>query len=218
MSQGSGHAALMDRVYRNQRHIYDLTRRPYLLGRDQLIATLTPPPGGSVLEVGCGTGRNLIAVAERYPDAALYGVDISEAMLAQARAAAARAGLGGHVALARADATDFDPATLFRRGRFNRIFFSYTLSMIPDWRGALTHAASMLEPGGVLHVVDFGDQTGLPSWFRTGLRRWLRAFHVEPRDALSGALDQIAADHGATAQHAQLFRGYARSSTLSVPG
>ena len=33
----SGHAALMDGVYRHQRHIYDLTRKFYLLGRDRLI-------------------------------------------------------------------------------------------------------------------------------------------------------------------------------------
>ena len=40
----------MDRMYRRQRHIYDLTRKFYLLGRDELIAGLKPPPGGAVLE------------------------------------------------------------------------------------------------------------------------------------------------------------------------
>ncbi len=58
---------LMDRVYRHQRHVYDLTRKHYLLGRDHLIDRLEPPAGGHVLELGCGTGRNLIAAAKRYP-------------------------------------------------------------------------------------------------------------------------------------------------------
>ena len=49
----------MNRMYRRQRHIYDGTRRYYLLGRDPLIAKLKPEAGANVLEVGCGTGRNL---------------------------------------------------------------------------------------------------------------------------------------------------------------
>ena len=49
----------MNRMYRRQRHIYDGTRRYYLLGRDRLISGLKPAPGASVLEIGCGTGRNL---------------------------------------------------------------------------------------------------------------------------------------------------------------
>jgi S-adenosylmethionine-diacylgycerolhomoserine-N-methlytransferase len=49
----------MDRLYRRQRHFYDLTRKHYLLGRDQLIEGLGPPSGSRVLEIGCGTARNL---------------------------------------------------------------------------------------------------------------------------------------------------------------
>ena len=54
------HAALMDRVYRRQRHIYDFTRKYYLFGRDRLIDAMQPKPGARILEVGCGTARNLI--------------------------------------------------------------------------------------------------------------------------------------------------------------
>ena len=69
MAKGEGHAALMDGVYRGQRHIYDLTRKYYLLGRDRMIDELQPPVGGHVLEIGCGTGRNLIAAARCWPGA-----------------------------------------------------------------------------------------------------------------------------------------------------
>ena len=61
----TAHAAQMDAIYAGQRHIYDATRKYYLLGRDRLIADLAPPPGGRVVEVGCGTGRNLILAARR---------------------------------------------------------------------------------------------------------------------------------------------------------
>ena len=37
------HASLMDAVYRHQRHVYDVTRKFYLLGRDHLIGELQPP-------------------------------------------------------------------------------------------------------------------------------------------------------------------------------
>ena len=61
----------MDAIYRYQRYIYDATRKYYLLGRDRMLDELAPPPGGSVLEIGCGTGRNLICAARRYPRCAL---------------------------------------------------------------------------------------------------------------------------------------------------
>ena len=86
VSRLSEAAGLMDRMYRRQRHIYDLTRKFYLLGRDQLIDTLAPPAGARLLEIGCGTGRNLIRAARAYPDVRAYGIDISEEMLSTARA------------------------------------------------------------------------------------------------------------------------------------
>ena len=78
------HGQLMNAVYRNQRYIYDITRKYYLLGRDRLIETLAPPQGGRVLEVACGTGRNLVAIGRHYPEARLFGFDISTEMLTTA--------------------------------------------------------------------------------------------------------------------------------------
>ena len=82
----------MDRLYRHQRHLYDLTRKYYLPGRDRLIAGLAPPPGGRVLEVGCGTARNLIRAARLWPQARLHGLDVSHEMLRTARGRVERAG------------------------------------------------------------------------------------------------------------------------------
>src|SRR5258708_39824459 len=74
----------MNRMYRRQRHIYDGTRRYYLLGRDQLISRLQPDAGTSVLEIGCGTGRNLVLASRLYPNARLFGIDVSTEMLSSA--------------------------------------------------------------------------------------------------------------------------------------
>jgi S-adenosylmethionine-diacylgycerolhomoserine-N-methlytransferase len=206
---------LMDRVYRHQRHIYDATRKYFLLGRDHLIARLDPPAGGHVLELGCGTGRNLVAAARRYPHARLHGVDISGAMLETARSNITRAGLNDRIRLAQGDATRLDPA-LFGLQHFDRVFFSYSLSMIPPWRQALAHGADLLAPGGRLSLVDFGQQDGLPSWSRTLLFAWLRRFQVHPPADLADAVASTATDLNAHRAFARLYRGYACYAEISL--
>ena len=199
----------MDAIYRYQRYIYDLTRKYYLLGRDRLIGELAPPDGGSVLEVACGTGRNLISAARRYRGARFYGFDISSAMLDTARLSIGRAGLDGRIQIAHGDATAFDAKTMFGVATFDRVFISYALSMIPPWRGALQQALAALAPGGQLFIVDFGNQARLPRWFKRGLRRWLAQFSVTPRDDLATELDKIAAMPGYKVKRTPLYRGYA---------
>lgn len=208
-TSGVSAAQHMDAIYRYQRYVYDATRKFYLLGRDRLIGELAPPPGGRVLEVACGTGRNLIAAAQRYPGARFYGFDISTAMLDTARGQVRKAGLDGRIRVTNGDATDFSGERLFGVAAFDRIFISYALSMIPPWRAALQQALLALAPGGRLLIVDFGTQSKLPRWCKHGLRRWLAQFSVEPRDALAVELGRIAALPGFTVRHAQIYRGYA---------
>ena len=202
-------AALMDRMYRRQRHIYDLSRKFYLLGRDEAIGRLRPAPGDRMLEIGCGTGRNLVKLARAYPEARLFGLDVSREMLATAAASTARAGVASRIVLAQADATAFDPQALFGCSGFERVMISYALSMIPPWREALAHALDVLAPGGSLEIVDFGDCARLPRPFVAGLRRWLAKFDVSPHDDLAGALAALAAERGMTCEIESRFRGYA---------
>lgn len=203
------HADLMDGIYRRQRLIYDVTRKYYLFGRDHLIAGLRVPREGTVLEVACGTGRNLRRIGKTYPGAHLYGLDISSEMLTSARAT-----LGADAQLAQADACTFDGQKTFGRPLFDRIVLSYAISMIPDWTQAIETAARHLAPGGSLHIVDFGDQAELPRLFRRGLRAWLSKFHVSPRDDLSGHLARIAEATGTSATTQPLYRRYAVYAVL----
>ncbi|MDR3373534.1 MAG: class I SAM-dependent methyltransferase [Ancalomicrobiaceae bacterium] len=207
-------AAAMDRMYRYTRHIYDLTRKPYLLGRDRLIERLDLDAGGSVLEMGCGTGRNLIALARRYPKAELYGFDISEEMLKTARANVARAGLSDRIRLVQGDATGFDAEAAFGIARFDRVYYSYALSMIPPWRQALGHGLTLTATGGLYGVVDFGFCEGLPSIARACLHGWLKLFHVQPRAALEAELAALAAEHGRGLIFERPFGGYAQLAVL----
>ncbi|MDJ0946508.1 MAG: class I SAM-dependent methyltransferase [Kiloniellales bacterium] len=198
----------MDRLYRVQRHVYDISRKYYLIGRDRMIAELAPPPGGRVLEIGCGTGRNLVAAAKRYPEAHFFGLDISREMLRSAESAVRRAGVSDRVTLIEGDATLFDPLASLGISSFDRVFASYSLSMIPPWTHALRHALALTAPGGALSVVEFGLCEGWPDWCRRTLYAWLAKFRVSPRETLMPVMTAAAAEVGATPKAMPLWRGY----------
>ena len=200
------HAARMDGMYRYQRHIYDLTRKYYLFGRDRMIARLDVPRDGTLLEVGCGTGRNLLLAHRIYPTARLHGLDISAEMLVSAKANFR--GKPVQPTLQVADATAFTPA-VFSRDGFDRIMISYALSMIPDWEKAIDAALAALKPGGSLHIVDFGQQERLPRWFRRMLQAWLLRFHVTPQATLRDVLADKADTAGGRLEFEPIGRGYA---------
>ncbi|PDT47087.1 class I SAM-dependent methyltransferase [Sinorhizobium fredii] len=206
-SAANSHAKLMDRMYRYQRYIYDSTRKYYLFGRDTLIRELSVPSGGSVLEVGCGTGRNLAMIGDLYPDARLFGLDISAEMLATAKAKLRRLGRTD-ANLRIADATNFTAASFGENG-FDRIVISYALSMIPDWQKAIDAAIGALNPGGSLHIADFGQQEGWPGGFRRFLQTWLKRFHVTPRESLFDVMRAKADRDGAALELKSIGRGYA---------
>ncbi len=209
---GGNHAALMDSVYRGQRHFYDLTRKYYLFGRDTLIDGLDARPGMRVLEVACGTGRNLAKIAKAWRGVKLLGLDISEEMLKSARKA-----VGKDAQLGAGDACAFDPQDLFGEDGFERIVLSYSLSMIPDWETALDHAAVQLAPGGQLHVVDFGDLSGLPGPFERMLHAWLAKFHVQTRSSLPRVAQQIAEKRSLSLTSTRGKLGYFQLHILKAP-
>ena len=214
MTADAGAAQRMDRIYRNQRHIYNLTRKYFLLGRDRLINGLDVGAGDTVLELGCGTARNLIVAARHYPRSRFFGIDISSVMLGSATTAISRARLSRRVVVARADATLFDPLDLFGEAQFARVFLSYSLSMIPAWQTVLDRAVTLLAASGELHVIDFGRQENLPSWFGTGLTHWLSLFEVTPRNDLERKLNLLAEVAGAGVTIEGLYGGYAQYAIM----
>lgn len=217
MEAALSHGRLMDRVYRRQRYIYDATRKYYLIGRDPMMAALAPPPGGTVLEIGCGTGRNLVQAGERYPRTRLFGIDISMQMLATAGGRIAGRGLRSRTRLAHADAATFGPAKVFAQEGFDRVFISYALSMIPAWESVVVNAVRMLAPGGALHMVDFGDLDGWPPPSRALLDAWLRWHHVTPRRELFEASARIARAEGCRMERHSLHAGYAWIAVIRRP-
>lgn len=109
------------------------------------------PPGAAVLEAGCGTGCQSLILAQHSPGAAITSVDISEASLAQARAAIAEAG-HANVRFLRADLFNLP----FAEASFDHVFVCFVLEHLADPLGALKALRRVLRPGGTICVVE-GD-------------------------------------------------------------
>jgi S-adenosylmethionine-diacylgycerolhomoserine-N-methlytransferase len=177
------HRAFLNRYYGVSRFFYDATRKYYLFGRDTALRDLASDRSWQrLIEIGPGTGRNLVRLARARPDAHVGGVEASDAMLAHARKRCPWATLNHGFA-------ENAPLADLLGGRPDRILFSYCLSMVGDRAAAIANARSALAPKGEVVVVDFADFAGFPAGAAGVFREYLRAFHVEPLDdaALTGA-------------------------------
>ena len=174
----------------------------------------------ATLEVGCGTARNLIQLAKRPEPGSLYGLDASHEMLETAAGSIAKAGVdrGGRerIVLRQGLAEQLDAQRMFGRDEpFDTIFFSYCLSMIPTWPGAIYAALANLRPGGRLLIVDFWDQKDLPVVFAAGLKRWLSLFHVHYRPEVHDAIVDLGTSGRGEVQFESVARRYAYIASIT---
>ncbi|WP_138429968.1 class I SAM-dependent methyltransferase [Fodinibius saliphilus] len=162
------HDSNVENYYRFHSYIYDVTRWSFLFGRDQLLDMIpTLPSQPRILEVGCGTGKNLDRLQYHFPDAQLVGIDLSPSMLKIARD---KLGDNQQVELLQAkygsDALALEP--------FDLILFSYSLSMFGSGiEYVMTQMSADLNKRGYIAVVDF--DTSPYRWFR----KWMGVNHVD---------------------------------------
>ena len=153
----------IERYYKFHSRIYDATRWSFLFGRTAIlepIAAVAKPT--RILEIGCGTGKNLVTLAKHFPNAA-------EAF-------------GGRVKLIH---RSYD-APLNAEPAYDLILFSYALTMFnPGWETAIECAAKDLVPGGHIAVVDFHDS--MFPWFK----RWMGVNHVRMDSHIQPKLEAL---------------------------
>ncbi len=197
--------ARMERMYRPQKLIYDLTRKHYLIGRDLLIEGLDLHACQRLVDIGCGTGRNLDLIARRYP-----GVEPLRHRRRRSHARAVARRLGRRATFRRALAEQLDARRLFElEGGFDHAIFSYALSMMDDPGAAIDRALAELAPGGRLHIVDFGDMAGLPAPLARSMRAWLARFGVHHRPIVAATLAGLADNGAGRLEVLRLLGGYA---------
>ncbi|MBA3826551.1 MAG: class I SAM-dependent methyltransferase, partial [Ktedonobacterales bacterium] len=123
--------------------------------------------GGPVLELGCGSGRVLVPLAEE--GYAITGVDRSPVMLARCRAAVAMAEVAEQVTLTHGDMTDFDLTAKRFRFAFVALGSFQHLTTLQARRAALTRLRAHVIPGATLALdLAQGDLRRVVSAAETG--------------------------------------------------
>ncbi len=140
--RGKSHAERMENFYSGQADAYDDFRRRLLHGREELFQKIDLPEGGVWVDLGGGTGANLEFIRDSIPRLKkAYVVDLATSLLEVARQRFAKNNWT-HVEAIEGDATAWQPP----EGAADVVTFSYSLTMIPDWFGAIENALRMLKP------------------------------------------------------------------------
>jgi SAM-dependent methyltransferase len=111
-----------------------------------------PRPGQRVLEIGCGTGNLVLAIARAHPATEAVGLDPDARALARARRKAARRGLAVQLDQGFAQALPYPDAG------FDLVLSAFMFHHLTgdERRAALREVVRTLKPGGSLHLLDFG--------------------------------------------------------------
>jgi len=117
--------------------------------------------GGRVLEVGCGTGISLPYYSKR---CSLYGIDISDGILAKARTRAAK--LSNVEAIVVMDAEDLQ----FDDGAFDVVVAQYVITAVPNPERALDEFARTVRRGGEIIIT---TRIGAGEGLRGGIEKAL---------------------------------------------
>jgi S-adenosylmethionine-diacylgycerolhomoserine-N-methlytransferase len=169
-SRGGGdQAARLNDFYGPQAHAYDRFRERLLPGRRAFMEALPLSAGLRVIDFGAGTGRHWLYVEDKL--AALAHLDLVDLCTPLLDIARARFAGTPQACVTLADAAKWratQPADV--------VVFSYSLSMMPDWRMVLANALAQLKPGGVLGMVDFCTLPAQPPAPLRPLSRWNRWF------------------------------------------
>jgi ubiquinone/menaquinone biosynthesis C-methylase UbiE len=158
---GSTPEHLIDTYRKSARH-YDITARLYLpqgAHRRRAVKALGLRPGATVVEIACGTGLNFPLIEEEIgPEGRIVGVDLTDAMLAQAEHRVEASGWR-NVTLVQADAADF----AFPTG-VDAILATYPHALLPKSGQVIGHGAAALRGGGRWVVLDLKVPSNMPRW------------------------------------------------------
>lgn len=165
MSNPPGNQEKMINLYRKRARNYDTSGiRGLETWRRQAVTLLNLKLGDTVVDIGCGTGLNFVPLQEAVgPEGKIIGIDLTDAMLDQARRRTAEHGWK-NIELVQSDAAQYTFPE-----QVDGIISAFALSFIPDITLIIEKGCKALFPGGKWVVLDMAWPDGLPSWLRHGL-------------------------------------------------
>lgn len=153
--------------------------------REKGLELLHASAGERVLEVGCGTGHSLLALAQQVqPEGRVYGIDLSEGMLTRARSRLAQSDVEHAVMLQCGDAAHLP----FPAESFDALFMSFTLELFdtPELPLVLAECRRVLKPGGRMSVVSLDKKEGMMvkayEWFHMQFPTFIDCRPIPVRD------------------------------------
>lgn len=167
-------------IYRKRAKNYDFTANLYYLFgyrewayRRMAVEALHLKPGDTVVELACGTGLNFpLYQAEVGPHGRIIGVDLTDAMLAEAQERV-RQNQWQNVTLVHSDALLYQfPGTV------NAVISTYALSLIPESAQVLKNSAAALVPGGRLALLELQVPENWPEWLAKVAVNLMKPFAV----------------------------------------
>ena len=144
------HEEQRDNIYNDIRFQQVIAEEMGELLPAKLLAQCDLPRARSILEIGCGTGEWLRAMAREYPDLQCLGIDEDDLQVKVANALAYRDGLAPVACLAH-NINDLPP-TLFPQGSFDLVHLSFLGRYIltVDYAALAQMCAALCRPGGML--------------------------------------------------------------------
>lgn len=135
---------------------------------DMMIERTRIGPGQRLLDIGCGTGRPAVRLAQT-TGCSVTGISVSANQVEQANARAQQEGLSDRVRFQLTDAMELP----FEDASFDAVWAFESLLHMPDRAHVLRHAFRLLRPGGVLVLTDVTEQHPIPEEERTLVYRGL---------------------------------------------
>jgi demethylmenaquinone methyltransferase/2-methoxy-6-polyprenyl-1,4-benzoquinol methylase len=190
-------------TYRKKAKHYDTTSRlypapgyPQQAQRRRAVNALGLSPGDSVVDIACGTGLNFPLIEEAIgPDGRIVGVDLTDAMLAQAQSRI-ETNDWRNITLVQSDAAEFDFPT-----EVDAILSTYALTQVPECAEVIAHGAAALSAGGRWVVLDLKVPDNTPRWLAqlgtaivrrfASIDEWMKR---RPWDAIRAAMQEELVD------------------------
>lgn len=180
----------IERYYKTHSRFYDFTRWAFLFGRTSLKERFPElPENATILDLGCGTGKQLSSLQQKYPNSTIIGMDMSTDMLKKAKSK-----YGSKVKLR----NQYYMENSFSDSKLDLVVCSYSLTMLEDKTEKISSIKRHLKDSGYLVIVDFDSSPF--KWFMN----WMKLNHVDMEFSIFEKLRVVFPNHYLKRKHAYL--------------